>query len=459
MKPGYSFKAILIRGVWAAVFICAISGCGGSDKRPMYVKVTIDTSPESGAFVLMDGYDRGTTPVEISDIEPGGYEVVLHQDRYKRKIAAINVTQEPVQSFTVEMEPLLGSFSVTSNPPEAEVFLNGEPIGKTPILKKVLQVGPYTYEIKHPDYYPVTSDIVMEENFNLLYNHDLRPIEAKLIVLSRPSSANIWLNNIYQPRTTPAELVLRPGRYLVSVHTDGYMQADEMIVLEPNQTQTVQLEMQPGNVPQGMVLIPAGKFTMGANEQAPAERPAREVELKAFYIDRFEVTNQAYKKFSAGHKYIEGQDNYPAMGISWTEAGRYCASLGKRLPTEAEWEKAARGTDARAYPWGDIFSPQMSNTVEAGLDLPVRVGYFYATPSAYGCMDMSGNAYEWVSDWYDAYPGNNDITKDYGQIFRVLRGGSYITEKFEARTSARHFDRMDAERKDYGCRCAMDARE
>jgi len=72
-------------------------------------------------------------------------------------------------------------------------------------------------------------------------------------------------------------------------------------------------------------------------------------------------------------------------------------------------------------------------------------------------MDMAGNAYEWVSDWYDAYPGNHDITKDYGQIFRVLRGGSYMTEKFEARTAARHFDRVDSERRDYGCRCAMDA--
>lgn len=459
MGPGYSSKVILIRGVWAIVFICAISGCGGKNSSPAHVQVKIDTKPESGAFVLMAGYDRGTTPVEVPDIEPGGYEVVLHQDRYKRKIELINVTDEPVQSFTIEMEPLVGFFSVTSAPPEAEVFLNGESVGKTPLLRKVLQVGSYTYEIKHPDYYPVTSDFVMEENFNLIYNHDLRPIEAKLTVLSRPSSANIWLNNILQPRNTPAEMVLRPGRYLVSVYTDGYMQADEMIVLKANDPETVQLEMQPGNVPQGMVLIPAGKFTMGSSVHASDERPTRELELKAFYIDRFEVTNQAFKAFSPGHKYIEGQENYPAMGISWTEAGRYCESLGKRLPTEAEWEKAARGTDARIYPWGDIFSPQMSNTMETGLGMPVRVGYFYATPSAYGCMDMSGNAYEWVSDWYDAYPGNNEIAKDYGQIFRVLRGGSYITEKFEARTSSRHFDRVDADRKDYGCRCAMDARE
>lgn len=459
MKPGYRTNGILIRGAVAVVMVCLFAGCGGKNNEPEHVVVRIESTPESGAYVLMAGYDRGQTPVEIPDLLPGDYEVVLHQDRYKRKIQQVKVTDQPTQTITIEMEPILGSVTINSDPPEAEVFLNGEHIGKTPIFNKVLQVGEYSYELKHPDYYPVTNSFKMEENFQLDYNHKLRPLEAKLTVLSRPSSANIWLNNILQALKTPAEMVLRPGRYLVSVYTEGYLQADEMIVLEANKPQTVQLEMDPGKVPQGMVLIPAGKFTMGSSEHAPDERPAREVEVKSFYIDRFEVTNQAYKKFNPAYDYLEGQDNLPAMGLSWTQAGRLCASLGKRLPTEVEWEKAARGTDARLYPWGDIFSPQMSNTLEAGLKVSTRVGYFYATPSAYGCMDMAGNAYEWVSDWYDAYPGNNDITKEYGQIFRVLRGGSYLTEKFEARTAARHFDRMDSERRDYGCRCAMNAAE
>lgn len=457
MKPEYSVHGFLIRGAATAALVCFLVGCGGRNNEPVLVTVQIESTPESGAYVLMAGYDQGQTPVEVYDIAPGDYEVVLHQDRYKRKIEQIHVTDQPRQTFTIEMEPIIGSVTINSNPPEAEVFLDGEHIGKTPIFNKVLQVGPYTYELKHPDYYPVTNTFQMEENFKLDYNHDLRPLEAKLTVLSRPSSANIWLNNISQAQRTPAEMTLRPGSYLVSVYTEGYLQADEMVVLEANEPQTVQLEMEPGNVPQGMVRIPGGKFTMGTNEHAPDERPEREVEVKSFFMDRFEVTNQAYKAFAPSHKYIEGQENYPAMGISWTDAGRYCASLGKRLPTEAEWEKAARGADKRLYPWGDIFSPEMSNTVESELKVPTRVGYFFATPSAYGCMDMAGNAYEWVSDWYDAYPGNNDITKDYGQIFRVLRGGSYMTEKFEARTAARHFDRVDSERRDYGCRCAMDA--
>ncbi len=459
MKPGCSSINILVRGVSIGLLVCLGCSCGSKENAPVVVSVTINSEPESGASVLMAGYDQGLTPVVVSDLLPGRYEVILNLDRYKRKIQEIQVTDAPGQSFTFTMEPVVGTVSISSDPPDAEVILDGKNLGKTPILKKVLQVGPYSYEIKHPDYYPVSNSFLMEDNFNLEFNHELRPLEAELTVISRPSSANIWLNNVSQSQKTPSKLVLRPGRYLVSVHSEGFIQADEMIVLEANAPQTVQLEMEPGKVPQGMVLIPAGQFTIGSNQHAPDERPEREVQLKAFYIDRFEVTNQAYKKIFAEHTYPKGQDNLPALGISWTKAVRYCEAVGKRLPSEAEWEKAARGTDKRLYPWGDIFSPQMSNTMEAEQGIVLRVGYFYATPSAYGCMDMAGNAYEWTMDWYDAYPGNHDVTKDYGQIFRVLRGGSYLTEKFEARTAARHFDRMDSDRRDYGCRCAMDVRE
>ena len=460
MKPGYSLQGHLILSVATGLILCLCCGCGCWSKKEEVVQlsVSIESVPEPGASVLMAGDDQGQTPVTIYGLQPGQYEVIMNLDKYKRKIETITVTQDAEQKFTIAMEPIIGDVSISSTP-EADVFLNGELIGKTPILKKVLQVGSYSYEIKHPDYYPVKKDFLMEENFKLEFEHELRPLESQLTVTSRPSSANIWLNNIAQAQRTPASIVLRPGRYLVSVHSEGFVQADSMVVLEANAPQTVNLEMSPGKVPQGMVLIPAGPFTMGSNEHAPDERPAREITLPAFYIDRFEVTNQAYKNVVSSHTYPKGQDNFPAMGISWTQALRYCDAIGKRLPTEAEWEKAARGSDKRIYPWGDIFSPQMSNTKETGLDMPTRVGYFYATPSANGCIDTAGNAYEWVMDWYDAYPGNHDITKDYGQIFRILRGGSYLTEKFEARTSARHFDRMDSGRRDYGFRCAMDERE
>ncbi len=453
--PMHQSLALFLMLTGALVF----AGCGGKKKEQVFVSVTVESAPEQGAAVLMAGEDRGPTPVTIEGIAPGDYEIVLRLERYRRIIKPVTVTEEPHQTFLIDLEPLVGFFSVSSEPAGAAVYLDGVHIGASPIVARTLQVGEYSYELRHPDYYPVENAFTMEENFKLEFNHQMRPLEAELTVFSRPSSASIWLNNILQAEKTPAKFVLRPGTYLVSTHISGHLQADELVQMEANAPQTVQLRMTPGAVPQGMVLAPAGSFKMGAAERAPDELPLREIALPAYYIDRFEVTNQAFKTAFPEHAYPEGQDNLPAMGVSWTQALRYCESVGKRLPTEAEWEKAARGADGREYPWGDVFDVAMGNTIESGLGVPTRVGNFYASASVYGCMDMAGNAYEWTMDWYEAYPGNQYVTKDYGQIFRVLRGGSYLTGKFEARCAKRHFDRMDSKRRDYGFRCAMDAKE
>ena len=459
MKIGHAVSVF-----WCLLFILLatggiLSGCGGKQEKQQLPVITINSTPEEGASVLMTGVERGETPVTIADVPPGSYDVVLRLDRYRRTIKEITITEEGEQEFTIDMESITGTFSIETTPSGATVYLDDEEIGETPIIKHVLQVGNYHYKVNHPDYYPEEKSFTVEDNFNMEFKHELKPLESELSVFSRPSSANVWLNNIQRAEKTPAKFTLKPGKYLVSVHTAGYLQTDQLVELKANEPQTVQLELQPGAVPQGMLLVPGGEFIMGTDNSAPDERPARKINLKSFYIDRFEVTNQAFKAVFPAHKYTAGQDNFPALGISWTEAGRYCSAVGKRLPTEEEWEKAARGTSGQEYPWGPTFEVSMANTVESGLGKATRVGDYYASASPYNCMDMAGNAYEWVSNWYEAYPGNTDVTKDYGQIFRGLRGGSFLGEKFEARCAARHFDRMDSKRRDYGCRCAMTARE
>lgn len=467
MKPGYRTQGLVALTLTLGAFmgLCAGCGCWGKKEEPVQVAVLIESIPEPGASVLMAGHDQGYTPVTIYGLQPGSYEVIMNLDKYRRKIETITVTEAVEQKFTIEMEPIVGDVSISSTP-EAEVFLDGELIGKTPILKKVLQVGSYSYEIKHPDYYPVKKDFLMEENFKLEFEHELRPMESQLTVTSRPSSANIWLNNIAQAQRTPASIVLRPGRYLVSVHSDGFVQADSMVVLEANAPQTVHLEMSAGKVPQGMVLIPAGPFTMGTNEQAPDERPAREVYVPAFYIDRFEVTNQAYKKVVSSHTFPKGQDNFPALGISWTEALRYCEAIGKRLPTEAEWEKAARGgADGYNYPWHDSnqFFHTRANVIQNPIfdtgEYPHTSPVAYFPPNDYGLYDMAGNVWEWCWDWYNQTWYSNpaasaDDTRgpDSGD-YRVLRGGSWNDDFTHARCAKRGFDGASASFNAYGFRC------
>jgi formylglycine-generating enzyme required for sulfatase activity len=273
-------------------------------------------------------------------------------------------------------------------------------------------------------------------------------MEATLQVTSRPTGATIWLNEQMQTRKTPSTFTLQPGEYIIAVHSPGHVREETRLLIEANQQQSINLVMKPGEVPAGMVLVPAGEFSMGADDRAPEEVPLRKIDLPAFYIDKFEVTNLEFKQVFPRHTYPEGQDSFPVTGVTWNQAQEYARAVRKRLPTEAEWEKAARGEAGLEYPWGADFDPGRCNSEEGGKGATTRVGSYIRGGSPYGCMDMAGNVYEWVQDLYGPY----------GQIFRVLRGGSYKTDRFDVRGAARHFDKPDAKKPDYGFRCAMDVK-
>jgi formylglycine-generating enzyme required for sulfatase activity len=237
------------------------------------------------------------------------------------------------------------------------------------------------------------------------------------------------------------------------------------------------------------VYVPAGAFKMGDNngDGFPRERPVHVVELDAFYIGKFEVTNGQWKKFRDDPGYDDakfwpngyvvprdqvpywtqannhgggtpGADDYPLLGVNWDSATAYCnwlsARTGKRyrLPTEAEWEKAARGTDQRRFPWGSTIDRASANFVGAqAFDTVLPAGYYdgsvrgelktRSNASPYGAFDMAGNVMEWCQDWYgrDYYavsPRKNPKGPDTG-AYRVLRGGSFFVEAFDLRTYAR----------------------
>ena len=207
-----------------------------------------------------------------------------------------------------------------------------------------------------------------------------------------------------------------------------------------------------------MVLIPAGEFTMGSQDGDSDERPAHKVQLNAFSIDVYEVTVGQYEEFlRSGEARVPldwktmNQSRYhklPVANIDWADAAAYCKWAGKRLPTEAEWEKAARGTDGRLYPWGnDPPTPLHANYGKTGAhnyDALVPVGTLEAGKSPYGVYDMAGNVWEWVSDWYDSdYYKNSPQQNPEGLPtggFKVIRGGSWNTSARNLRSSDRYWD-------------------
>lgn len=237
-----------------------------------------------------------------------------------------------------------------------------------------------------------------------------------------------------------------------------------------------------------MVLIPAGEFIMGNDAGDDDEKPEHTVYLDEFCIDKYEVTNAQYKEcVDAGvcnpparpsspsrFSYYGNPefDNYPVIWITWNDAQTYCKWRGKRLPTEAEWEKAARGTDGRLWPWGNS-DPDGSKAnlcdvncthdwkeshLDDGYTDTAPVGSFEAGKSPYGVYDMVGNVREWVADWYapDYYrngPDRNPPGPSSG-IGKALRGGSWRSNLPVARITYRLWYSPDVKDEYIGFRCA-----
>ena len=215
-----------------------------------------------------------------------------------------------------------------------------------------------------------------------------------------------------------------------------------------------------------MARVPAGEFIMGSDDGPQEERPLHKIKLGEFFIDRNQVTNGQFAEFlngagtqgAGGEKYYDSDDNdarihrragkwradadhekRPVVEVSWFGALAFCAWTGKRLPTEAEWEKAARGADARKFPWGDEPPDKSRAHFNAGWNDFRDVGSMAKGASPYGVLDMAGNGWEWVSSAYSPYPyntadGREDLTRE--QV-RGTRGGGQDSPAEELRTTER----------------------
>lgn len=198
--------------------------------------------------------------------------------------------------------------------------------------------------------------------------------------------------------------------------------------------------------PLGMVYVSGGTFTMGREKGDDAERPPHQVTVKPFFIEAFEVTNEDYEKFvkATNHRppslwkdgtYPEGAGRKPVTAVDWDDANEYAKWAGRRLPTEDEWEFAARGTDGRLYPWGNEWKEGAANANGAAQGVAV-VGGFRST-SPFGTADMVGNAWEWTSTSFKAYPGRGLPSAPPSTDLRVIRGGCYESTKDYATTTYR----------------------
>lgn len=246
---------------------------------------------------------------------------------------------------------------------------------------------------------------------------------------------------------------------------------------ESLRTQSREVIQRPGPAP--MTLVPAGEFVMGTRQEYEMadkdERTAHTVFLEAFYIDQYEITTARYAKFLQETKrptpkywseqVLTQHERKPVVGVDWNDAAGYCAWVEKRLPTEAEWEKAARGTDQRLYPWGNEEpSRQWANfdhCCDKGYEALTEVGSFEQGKSPYGVYDMAGNVWEWVADSSDGGPYGRRRERNPTGLSsdkkRVVRGGAWDSAPVYVRSSYRLRLSPAFRLDNIGFRCARDA--
>jgi serine/threonine-protein kinase len=292
------------------------------------------------------------------------------------------------------------------------------------------------------------------------------PISATgfvLVVKGAPPGSQVFVNDVRREAES-ADGALRvsgldPGAVRVRVSREGFSDFMTTLTGSKGETQTCEARLLPVIDYNGaMVPVPAGEFEMGDNNHGANERPAHKVNLNAYYIDKYEVTNAEYMKFcnetrhayppnpATEPDYFTAKPDYPVWAVTFEDALAYASWAGKRLPTEEEWEKAA-SWDAvtntkRQYPWGDEFASGRAN-IDTGKPIPVRETSVDSSP--YGVFGMAGNVTEWVDATYKPYEGNSAPDPDYNKDQRVIRGGTYLlsTKPAEARTSyRRHLPRV-----------------
>ncbi|MEW6208432.1 MAG: bifunctional serine/threonine-protein kinase/formylglycine-generating enzyme family protein [Acidobacteriota bacterium] len=284
-----------------------------------------------------------------------------------------------------------------------------------------------------------------------------------LVIKGAPSGSEVSIAGVKRGVTGAdgtLTLTVSESQTQVRITREGYAEFEAAIAGARGEEKTIEALLLPVELDyQGeMVLVPGGEFTMGDNNGPEDARPAHTINVKAFYVDRYEVTNAEYKKFCQDtdrkppdnpdwdKNYFEAHPDSPVLGVTRQEAMEYAKWAGKRLPTEAEWEKAASWDAAtktkRLWPWGNEPVKANANLApdppEEGR--PESVRHQTRDRSAYGVLGMAGNVWEWVDGFYEPYPGNTASNPDFGKKLLAIRGGNFkIGDMNEAKTTYRNY--------------------
>ena len=438
-------------------------------------------SEPAGALVEIDGKPKKATPCSLY-IGEGAHTVRMILARYEPKQQTIVFDSDRSVSWT--LQPTFGWLDITTDPAGLKVTVSRQGRSEsetlsTPVKNKELAPGAYKVRVVDGRFHTTSQGVAVRQGKRAVVELAPKEKQGYLKVKVFDEGGNALPAEVFAGGSrlgkAPGPWLLRIGRHAIEVRAEGHQTGKEAATVESGAAVEVKvtLKSSASSAATGdMVLIPAGKFMMGCNETVDSEwqddeKPYHEVYLDAYSIDRHEVTLSDYRKCVESGKCKEpgssgecnwgksDRSNHPVNCVDWTQAGQYCEYAGKRLPTEAEWEKAARGTDGRKFPWGNgKVTGRKANYCDSNCtydwkDSGQDDGYAATSPvcsfesgnSPYGLCDMAGNVWEWVSDWYGkdyyASSGRRNPSGPSSGKKRVLRGGSWLGEAGSLRASDR----------------------
>jgi formylglycine-generating enzyme required for sulfatase activity len=427
--------------------------------------------------VKLDGREVGKTPLTLERLPVGEHTLELDKDGTYAARRQVAIAANTLDKLSLRLDRLKGKLTILSEPREASVTLDGQTVGTTP-LSLDADAGPHTLRLTKEGYKPYEETLTLPANKETRTRIALKSTRGTLEVRTTPPGATVEIAGTRHGQT-PITLSAEEGSYNVRLSLSKHRSETRRAEIAAERLTRLQVDLTPGPGPgeierrgkdnAEMLYIPGGTFTMGDThgEGDSDEKPTHQVTVADFWLDRTEVTNAQFARFvkTGGYrpqgewqKYAGGKDQHPVVDVTWHDAVAYCRWADKRLPTEAEWEYAARGTDGRKYPWGNTWEDSRARfSGNRGNQTTAPVGSYPTGASPLGVLDMAGNVWEWTSSLYKPYPysatdGREDLNASGS---RVYRGGSWGNVPGALRAADRGWNDPANRSNNLGFRCAQ----
>jgi formylglycine-generating enzyme required for sulfatase activity len=411
----------------------------------------------SDASIYVNGEILNSKELEA---KPGEFEVEVSKKGYYSKNEKIILRQGEKIQKNYKLEKNTSSLLLSVIPTDSKIFIDKEDYS----LKNIIELAPgkHLIEIKKDGYTDVNDFIEIELNKPVSRYYTLIQKLGSFILTVKPIGASVQIERegkIFKSGKGSQIFEGLPiGEYNLIVKAEGYKSEMKNILIEENKTVEMNSTLAVGSDgPEGMIFVEGGEYLMGSENGDDDEKPVHKVMVNSFYIDKYEVTQREYEKVMGNNPSSLKNPDAPVTNVDWNAAIAYAIRVNKRLPTEAEWEYAARGGKySKGYLYsgskiiGDIawYADNSGKTIHAvGAKQPNELGIF----------DMSGNVSEWCSDWYATYQyisQTNPMGPSYGE-YRIYRGGSCLSLAFSCRISYRKLNNPNYTSPFLGFRCVM----